>query len=67
MRSINILWLNACKCGGRKHTVQTEKGDKYRLFEDDSVTCNACTRKGVVQTSEGFAHVWWETDEEQNT
>jgi hypothetical protein len=61
---LNINWLNKCRCGNRKHTVETVRGSHVRLFEDDAVKCNSCGRKGVIQTCDGIATVLWETDEE---
>ncbi|WP_313611703.1 hypothetical protein [Pantoea piersonii] len=63
-RSLQIGWLNKCKCGNKKATVTTRKGDARRLWEDDDVVCNACGRKGIIQCVEGYAAVLWETDDE---
>lgn len=62
---LNINWLNKCRCGNRRHTVETVRGSHVRLFEDDAVKCNSCGRDGVIQTCDGIATVLWETDEER--
>ena len=62
---LNINWLNKCRCGNRMHTVETVRGSHVRLFEDDAVKCNSCSREGVIQTCDGIATVLWETDAER--
>ncbi|MGB3254374.1 hypothetical protein, partial [Buttiauxella gaviniae] len=67
VRSINITWLSRCRvCGNKNHSVETVRGTHRSLCEDDSVTCNSCGLKGVIQTNEGYAFVLWQTDEEMS-
>lgn len=64
IKTFQVGWLNKCRCGNKKLTVKTIKGNSSSLWDDDDVICNECGRKGIIQCNEGHAGVWWETDEE---
>ncbi|UVX31524.1 hypothetical protein M12a_00013 [Klebsiella phage VLCpiM12a] len=62
MKTLNISWLscNNCDAEPSRVIVQTEKGNKNRLYCGDKAECAECGNQGVIEADGENAWVEWD-------